>query len=277
MRRRAKWSIKTLSDPDVGLINFNPQDTTVDQLRALTKPASLPPNNRIAPTEETTFRVTAQALKMKLEDDHDIHFIIADSERRDTHDDRRVPRCRQKARLSPRTRTRWQARQQFVGLFGQPSAGQLTDIAGTVVLTGVGFFDFLHGQTGVAPNGIELHPILSIALAQSPTATPTVTPTNTPAATPTPTSTATSVGFSVLTCSYVVANDETAATVSVVLTSGGHPLSGKQISWSDNAGPFVVTPPSSATNNGGEATSRDAHLGGFGIGSGTRRLRPTLL
>jgi len=29
-------------------------------------------------------------------------------------------------------------------------------------ITGVGFFDRLHGQTGVAPNGIELHPVLNI-------------------------------------------------------------------------------------------------------------------
>jgi len=28
--------------------------------------------------------------------------------------------------------------------------------------TGVGFFDFLHGQSGVAANGIELHPVLDI-------------------------------------------------------------------------------------------------------------------
>jgi hypothetical protein len=28
-------------------------------------------------------------------------------------------------------------------------------------VTGVAFFDFLHGQTGVAPNGIELHPVLA--------------------------------------------------------------------------------------------------------------------
>ena len=27
-------------------------------------------------------------------------------------------------------------------------------------VTGVAFFDFPHGQTGVAPNAIELHPIL---------------------------------------------------------------------------------------------------------------------
>jgi hypothetical protein len=27
-------------------------------------------------------------------------------------------------------------------------------------VTGVGFFDFEHGQSGVAPNAVELHPIL---------------------------------------------------------------------------------------------------------------------
>jgi hypothetical protein len=34
--------------------------------------------------------------------------------------------------------------------------------AAKVRITGVGFFDFLHGQTGVAANGIELHPVLAI-------------------------------------------------------------------------------------------------------------------
>jgi hypothetical protein len=31
-----------------------------------------------------------------------------------------------------------------------------------VRVTGIGFFDFIHGQAGVAPNGIELHPVLGI-------------------------------------------------------------------------------------------------------------------
>jgi hypothetical protein len=34
----------------------------------------------------------------------------------------------------------------------------------TLVVTGVGFFDFLHGQTGAAPSGIELHPVLKVEL-----------------------------------------------------------------------------------------------------------------
>ena len=31
-----------------------------------------------------------------------------------------------------------------------------------VWITGVGFFDYLHGQRGVAPNGIELHPVFYV-------------------------------------------------------------------------------------------------------------------
>jgi hypothetical protein len=33
-----------------------------------------------------------------------------------------------------------------------------------ITVTGVGFFDFKHGQSGVAPNAIELHPLLSVKL-----------------------------------------------------------------------------------------------------------------
>jgi hypothetical protein len=34
-------------------------------------------------------------------------------------------------------------------------------------ISGVAFFDALHGQTGVAPNGIELHPILAFTCLSS--------------------------------------------------------------------------------------------------------------
>ena len=30
-------------------------------------------------------------------------------------------------------------------------------------VVGVAFFDYQHGQTGVAPNAIELHPVLDFA------------------------------------------------------------------------------------------------------------------
>jgi hypothetical protein len=36
-----------------------------------------------------------------------------------------------------------------------------------VQVTGVGSFDYLHGPTGVTPNGIELHPILAVEFADN--------------------------------------------------------------------------------------------------------------
>lgn len=33
---------------------------------------------------------------------------------------------------------------------------------GVYTITGVCFFDFVHGQLGVAPNGVEIHPIMDI-------------------------------------------------------------------------------------------------------------------
>jgi len=51
-----------------------------------------------------------------------------------------------------------------IAAFGQPSSSHFTSISGSASVTGVGFFDFLHGQTGVAPNGVELHPVLRFRL-----------------------------------------------------------------------------------------------------------------
>jgi hypothetical protein len=43
---------------------------------------------------------------------------------------------------------------------GSISSSDFTQLRGHVVIKAVGFWDEIHGQTGVAPNGIELHPFL---------------------------------------------------------------------------------------------------------------------
>jgi len=60
------------------------------------------------------------------------------------------------------------ARQTFDGRLTAQTFFQNPNIP--VRVTGVGFFDFLHGQTGVAPNGIELHTVLDIAFPTQQTA-----------------------------------------------------------------------------------------------------------
>ncbi len=57
------------------------------------------------------------------------------------------------------------ARAQFDARFTATSALKTANVS--VQITGVGFFDHLAGQTGVAPNGIELHPIIDIIFSPS--------------------------------------------------------------------------------------------------------------
>ncbi|HEV7551585.1 MAG TPA: hypothetical protein VGP65_07885, partial [Candidatus Angelobacter sp.] len=52
------------------------------------------------------------------------------------------------------------ARSEFNARFTATTSFQTANIP--VQIKGVGMFDFLHGQTGVAPNGIEVHPVLDI-------------------------------------------------------------------------------------------------------------------
>ena len=50
-----------------------------------------------------------------------------------------------------------------------PPASEFKVVEGNVEVdvTGVGFFDFAHGQTGLAPNCIELHPVLAFDFASA--------------------------------------------------------------------------------------------------------------
>jgi len=65
-------------------------------------------------------------------------------------------------------------------------SGQWNDGAGAQVeITGIGFFDRPHKQTGRAPNNIEIHPILSIRFLDQPSPTTSPTPTPTPQPSPT--------------------------------------------------------------------------------------------
>jgi hypothetical protein len=54
------------------------------------------------------------------------------------------------------------ARKHLTTACGSPSTS-FRRLHGRATITGVGFFDLFHGQTGVAPNAIELHPVLKLA------------------------------------------------------------------------------------------------------------------
>jgi hypothetical protein len=93
---------------------------------------------------------------MKLEDDRDIHLVIA------------VPSAPSKTMIvefpdttcngassSPKKGKMASARSAIIAACGQPSSSHFTDLSGKANITGFGFFDIPHGQTGIAPNAIR--------------------------------------------------------------------------------------------------------------------------
>jgi hypothetical protein len=159
-----RWAVKTLSDKREGLVDFKPKNSSVSRLRKKPSPGVGSNTPRIKGVETTTYRVTAQLVEMKLEDDHDIHLVIASpgsglatmiAEFPDTT-------C-PGAKSSPKKAKMARARAALITACGQPSASDFTQLSGSATVTGVGFFDIPHGQSGVAPNAIELHPVLRLS------------------------------------------------------------------------------------------------------------------
>jgi hypothetical protein len=152
--------VKTLTDSTAGQVRLVPHTTSVRALRRLQPPSSLPRDARIRPVETTTYRVHARLVESKLEEDSDFHLVIADPRTGGTMIvEFPANYCTLTAKPVPRRRMQ-AARLAFIRACGFTSSSHFTLLRGTATITGVGFFDFQHGQTGVAPNAIELHPVI---------------------------------------------------------------------------------------------------------------------
>jgi hypothetical protein len=157
-----RWAVKVGTDRDAHRVDLDPETTTIADLTAITPPQH--PNSRkssrFTPTELKTFRITGVLTVIKKEKDEDYHLVIADP------DDEELTMIVESA--APGCATDSQFEQQITDV-RRAIDEKLGTIKGkkknpnvTVTVTGVGFFDPIHGQEGVAPNGIELHPLLSI-------------------------------------------------------------------------------------------------------------------
>jgi hypothetical protein len=150
--------VKEGSDADRYKVSTTVYSTTIYSLRGRAKPSSYPRNNRIAPVELHTWAVTAYLTQYKVEGDGDIHLVLKDSSNRSMIAEIPYGSC-------VPTISRWKsaiasARAIFARSYAATTSWKYTKRS--VTLRGLGFFDVLHGQTGVAPNGIELHPVIYV-------------------------------------------------------------------------------------------------------------------
>ncbi len=105
------------------------------------------------------WQITGTLVRVKEEQDSDFHLVIADSGGRTMILEIPAPACISSSPFLPSEKY---VRQLFTSDFHPSSSWQRPDVQITV--KGVGYFDYLHGQSGVAPNGIELHPLLGFSV-----------------------------------------------------------------------------------------------------------------
>lgn len=152
-----RWDVKTGTDSLAGQVQLTPQATSISALTALPAPSSWPPPARLR-AESATYSLTVTLREFKLESDSDYHLVLADAAGATMIGEIPDPGCVGAA--SPFRSAIAQARQAFDQSFHATPSLQPADAQ--VSVSGVLFFDKLHGQAGVAGNGVELHPILSL-------------------------------------------------------------------------------------------------------------------
>ena len=163
---------KTLTDTDVGRIIRTPHNSSIPELIALHNGTAFPhaflnahANSRIA-FEARIVILKAVLLGYRLEHDEDFHLILADSDNtsRTLVAELPSPHCVGNSNFALQLGI---MRSYLIDHFGHPGSHtvRLTNPP-LIVIRGVVFFDFVHHppQDGLAPNAIEVHPVLGLRI-----------------------------------------------------------------------------------------------------------------
>jgi hypothetical protein len=150
-----RWDIKTGTDSHASSVSLVPQPNTIAALVAL--PAAGGGTTREHPTENTVWELKNVTLtELKEESDSDYHMVLSDGSKTLIAEIPYVTCATSSAWLCFMSRARSEVDAKYT-----VSTTPLYPAA-TITVRGVGFFDFAHGQNGVAANAIELHPVLEL-------------------------------------------------------------------------------------------------------------------
>jgi hypothetical protein len=136
-----RWAVKTLQDRPRLL---RVRKTTIHFLITRPAPQTLP--DARLPFERHVYTVVAPVVLVRPEEDSDLHVVLQSG---GNHMIAEAPSPSCDRHATPLRRRQMRVARNHIRLCGRAR------------VTGVAFFDFPHGQTGVAPNAIELHPILA--------------------------------------------------------------------------------------------------------------------
>lgn len=147
-----RWPVKVLLDDDTASVDLTPRVTTVSALVSLPRPTESRPRSGRLALERWTFRVRAILLAAPTaEADSDLHLILADLVDRGVTMVAEIPDSACAA--ASRHASDYAEARRAVALIAEGTE---------VEVDGVAFWDSDHGVTGMAPNMLELHPVLRV-------------------------------------------------------------------------------------------------------------------
>ena len=179
-----RWQVKVVADSGSGTVELAPVQSTIQAALVLPQP-HLPPqsdNDTRLPEERHVYQLRGHLVQFKQEgNDNDYHLVITDDTLQFTNDSAHHgtghsliaeipdPNCIPGKKGDPTVPSRFIsqitcARSKIDAKFPTANkAGKFNDTAGVpVTITGIGFYDRPHGQTGRASNNLEVHPVLDI-------------------------------------------------------------------------------------------------------------------
>jgi hypothetical protein len=151
--------LKTLSDPQRGLVNLHPKDTTLAAIAKLPKPQTTP-TTRNTPFERQVWRVIAQIVEFRLDGDGAIQLTLFDDGVYAVAE-LPAPSCLRKTTRDRKAIVN--ARKLFVTSCGRPTTTP-KPLGAVAKISGVGFWDQPSTRDTHAPNFAELYPVTALKI-----------------------------------------------------------------------------------------------------------------
>lgn len=153
-----RWSQKVLVDAAVSTINFTPIAANVGYMVGITTPSPSSTMPRYAGVEDKTYNVICNITIKKVETDNDYHLVLSDGTNTMIGE---IPDPGCSAAGSSAYVNDYIVARNFID--AHIASGNVSNVnLPQVIVYGVAFVDPPHGQTGAAPNNLEIHPILNI-------------------------------------------------------------------------------------------------------------------
>jgi len=159
-----RWGVRTGSDPDAHLIKDSPVHTTIEALASKPRPKGMETGTEIgddrrsSEVERTIYELEAMIISYKVQMSGSYTFILQGETGQTI-----IANCVDPQFVPPGSRWAKEIAATRNEVVAKLTPGpNYTHVNHRVRVTGIGFFNQIHGQTGAARNSLELTPVLGI-------------------------------------------------------------------------------------------------------------------